>query len=246
MLHYAIRSRANAANTPDMPRLSRSKPPVEDPYRVLGVPPDASLDAIKQAFRERALECHPDRAAAGEEAASADEFVRVRAAFDVLSDPKARRRYDAQRRHRQRRSGPQTNGAPRSNRSRTRSSRRPRRGASRNDAKTRRAAHRRQGGRFAQAWRDAETPNVWVGPMSDRVHGLSKRHDRLHQHHRRVVPVSAAAGAALFITHPRIIHTTGSGLIDLMLCIAISAACGFAISMILGILHTLVTDYRAG
>ena len=231
-----------------MPRPSRSKTPVEDPYRVLGVSHDASLDTIKQAFRERALECHPDRAAAGEEAASADEFVRVRAAFDVLSDPEARRRYDAQRRYRRRTSRSQasrsrTRGANDGNRSRTRSSRRPRRGASRNDAKTRRAAHRRKGGRFAQAWRNSDTPNVWVGPMSDRVRGLSKRHDQLHRHHRRVVPASAIAGAALFITHPRIIHTTGSLLVDLMLCVAISAACGFAISMVLGILHTLAADY---
>lgn len=215
---------------------------------MLGVPRDASFPTIKQAFRERALECHPDRAAAGEEAASADEFVRVRAAFDVLSDPESRRRYDAQRRYRRRTSGaqpssPPARGAYDGNHSSPRSSRRPRRGASRNDAKTRRAAHRRKGGRFAQAWRSGDTPNVWVGPMSDRVRGLSKRHNQLHQHHRRVVPASAVAGAALFIMHPRIIHTTGSLLVDLMLCIAISAACGFAISMVMGILHTLAADY---
>lgn len=227
-------------------RSPRFAPPPEDPYRVLGVPRDADLPAIKQAFRERALKCHPDRAAAGEEDAAADEFVRVRAAFDVLSDPERRRRYDAQRRtergsRRPRRSASSSsrNGSTRNGRTKRRS----KRNGSPADSRTRGRVHRRKGGRFAEAWRTGDTPNVWVGPMSDRVHGLSQRHDRLHQHHRRVVPVSAAAGAALFIAHPRIIHTTGSLLVDLMLCIAISAACGFAISMVLGIIHTLVADY---
>jgi len=222
----------------------------EDPYRVLGVPRNADLPAIKQAFRERALECHPDRAAAGEEEAATDEFVRVRAAFDVLSDPDLRRRYDAHRRTRRRSSRPRstrsssttsTTSSRNGSSSRTRS----KRGASRADARTRRSAHRRKGGRFATAWRTGDTPNVWVGPMSDRVHGLSKRHDRLHQHHRRVVPISAVAGAVLFIAQPSIIHTSVP-LVGLLLCTVVSAACGFALSMVWGILRMLVTDYQSG
>ncbi|PEN05392.1 hypothetical protein CRI93_12810 [Longimonas halophila] len=221
-----------------MPRRSpRFVPPPEDPYRVLGVPRDADLPTIKQAFRERALECHPDRAAAGEEDAATDEFVRVRAAFDVLSDPELRHRYDTERRsqspHRS-----STSTRPRQTK------RRPKRGASRADARTRRSAHRRKGGRFATAWRTGDTPNVWVGPMSNRVRGLSQRHDRLHQHHRRVVPISAVAGAALFVAQPSIIHTS-IPLVGLLLCIVISAACGFALSMILGVAHMLVADYHS-
>ncbi len=214
---------------------------------MLGVPHDADLPAIKQAFRERALECHPDRAEVGEEEAATDEFVRVRAAFDVLSDPDLRRRYDTRRRTERR------SAQPRSSRSRSASSSRrgqpsrPRskRGASRADARTRRSAHRRKGGRFATAWRTGDTPNVWVGPMSDRVHGLSKRHDRLHQHHRRVVPISAVAGAMLFVAQPSIIHTSVP-LVGLLLCTVVSAACGFALSMVWGILRMLVTDYQSG
>ena len=214
---------------------------------MLGVPRDADLPAIKQAFRERALECHPDRAAAGEEEAATDEFVRVRAAFDVLSDPELRRRYDTRRRTERR------SAQPHSSRSRSASSsrngqpsrKRSKRGASRADARTRRAAHRRKGGRFATAWRTGDTPNVWVGPMSDRVHGLSKRHDRLHQHHRRVVPISAVAGAMLFVAQPSIIHTSVP-LVGLLLCTVVSAACGFALSMVWGILRMLVTDYQSG
>lgn len=67
---------------------------MKDCYAVLGVSRDASQEEIKAAFRERALECHPDRADDGERAAAKEEFVRVREAFEVLSDPEARAAYD--------------------------------------------------------------------------------------------------------------------------------------------------------
>jgi hypothetical protein len=64
-------------------------------YAVLGVSEDASQKEIKEAYRKRALECHPDRADDGEEAAAKEEFVQVRKAFEVLSDPEKREAYDA-------------------------------------------------------------------------------------------------------------------------------------------------------
>ncbi|MFB6247509.1 MAG: DnaJ domain-containing protein [Salinibacter sp.] len=66
-----------------------------DCYAVLEVGRDASQEEIKDAYRKRVLECHPDRAADGEEAAAKEEFLRVRRAFELLSDPQKRAAYDA-------------------------------------------------------------------------------------------------------------------------------------------------------
>lgn len=63
-----------------------------DLYDVLGVAKDASPQDIKRAFRTKARELHPD--VAGNDAAKAEAFKRVREAYEVLSDPEARARYD--------------------------------------------------------------------------------------------------------------------------------------------------------
>ena len=59
-------------------------------YDTLGITADATQDEIKAAYRRRSLECHPDREG-GDEA----EMQRVNAAYEVLSDPDRRARYDA-------------------------------------------------------------------------------------------------------------------------------------------------------
>ena len=65
-----------------------------DPYEVLGVSRDASPDDIKKAYRRLAREHHPD-ANHGREAATAEaEFKAVAAAYEVLSDPERRNRFD--------------------------------------------------------------------------------------------------------------------------------------------------------
>ena len=66
----------------------------QDYYSVLGVPREASDDAIRKAYRKLALKWHPDRHAADEREAAEKEFKRVSEAYEVLSDPEKRKRYD--------------------------------------------------------------------------------------------------------------------------------------------------------
>ena len=55
-------------------------------HEILGVGPEASQEEIKDAFRRRALECHPDQVEEGEKEAAQQEFLRVREAFEILSE----------------------------------------------------------------------------------------------------------------------------------------------------------------
>lgn len=64
-----------------------------DHYAVLGVQRDASLGAIKQAYRELVRRCHPD--AAGDSPQARAQFERLQEAYEVLSDPDKRSKYDA-------------------------------------------------------------------------------------------------------------------------------------------------------
>ena len=60
-------------------------------YLVLGVPRVETAEGIRSAFRDRALEHHPDRAGPD----GAERFREVVDAYRVLSDPQRRRAYDA-------------------------------------------------------------------------------------------------------------------------------------------------------
>ncbi|MFI7670122.1 DnaJ C-terminal domain-containing protein [Nocardia sp. NPDC049526] len=62
-----------------------------DFYEVLGVPRDADKDQIQQAYRKLARRYHPD---VNSEPAAADRFKEIGEAYQVLSDPSTRRRYD--------------------------------------------------------------------------------------------------------------------------------------------------------
>ena len=63
-----------------------------DYYKVLGVDRDATTEQVKKAFRKIARETHPDANPNDPEAA--DRFRRAAEAYEVLSDPDRRARYD--------------------------------------------------------------------------------------------------------------------------------------------------------
>jgi DnaJ-class molecular chaperone len=65
---------------------------MKDPYRVLDVPRSADQAAIKQAYRKLAKALHPDRNPGSKQAEQ--RFREVTEAYDVLSDPGKRARYD--------------------------------------------------------------------------------------------------------------------------------------------------------
>lgn len=64
-----------------------------DYYAILNLSPAADIEEIKQAFRRLARQFHPDVAGEG----SRERFQQIHQAYQVLSDPEQRRRYDAQR-----------------------------------------------------------------------------------------------------------------------------------------------------
>jgi DnaJ-class molecular chaperone len=65
---------------------------MRDPYEILGVAKAASADEIKKAYRRLAKKLHPDLNPGN--AAAAAQFKDVSAAYDLLSDPAKKARFD--------------------------------------------------------------------------------------------------------------------------------------------------------
>lgn len=66
----------------------------KDYYDILGVPPQASADVIKSAYRKLARRYHPD---VSKEKNAEERFKEVNEAYDVLKDAEKRQHYDALR-----------------------------------------------------------------------------------------------------------------------------------------------------
>lgn len=64
-----------------------------DYYSLLGVDKKASADQIKKAYRKLAVKYHPDKNAGNKTAE--EKFKEINEAYDVLSDPEKRKKYDA-------------------------------------------------------------------------------------------------------------------------------------------------------
>jgi len=66
--------------------------PARDFYDILGVSRGASADEIQSAYRKLARQFHPD---VNKDPGAEERFKQVSEAYDVLSDPQQRKRYDA-------------------------------------------------------------------------------------------------------------------------------------------------------
>ncbi len=72
---------------------TRSRLP--DYYAILGIPPDATVTAIKKAYRKLARQHHPDINPGDQD--TAERFKAITEAYEFLTDPARRQAYDATR-----------------------------------------------------------------------------------------------------------------------------------------------------
>lgn len=76
------------------PRVDGTRKPIRSYYEVLGVAKTASTADIKKAYRNLALQTHPDKAAEADKDKAQERFMELNEAYAVLSDPVERAKYD--------------------------------------------------------------------------------------------------------------------------------------------------------
>ena len=69
--------------------------PMKDYYKILGIPPSASQQEIKKAYRSLAFKYHPDKNP--ESSLAEAQFKEIQEAYSVLSDSYKRGKYDDER-----------------------------------------------------------------------------------------------------------------------------------------------------
>ena len=92
--HRAVTVKAAAAASAGVRRRST------DYYKVLSLDhsSDVGEEEVKRAYRRLALQYHPDVCPPSRRAESTELFVELRRAYETLSDPATRMRYDAEQR----------------------------------------------------------------------------------------------------------------------------------------------------
>lgn len=175
-----------------------------DCYSVLGVDADASQEEIKEAYRRRVLECHPDRAEEGREAVAKEEFLRVKEAFEILSNPGKRTSYDRSRKE----------GAS---------------AAQATEASGRRRSYKEQW----RSYREKENIFV-SQVILDQVNGLSADYEVIENRTSVTVPLCGFLGALLYLLEPGAIYASNVFLVDLFLCGSIGAIYGYLIGNVWG------------